>query len=95
LAGCFTGSKGLRYVRDTNELRVKLMVTMLLRNDVFRRLVRARDMLEEVPEDPVSIEDVAREVGISPFHLRQSHPDLPASAGVIVDPANRKGRSSD
>ena len=26
-------------------------------------------MLEEVPEDPVSIEDVAREVGISPFHF--------------------------
>ena len=42
---------------------------MLLRNDVFRRLCRARDMLEEVPEDPVSIEDVAREVGISPFHF--------------------------
>ena len=42
---------------------------MLLRHDVFRRLCRARDMLEDVPEDPVSIEDVAREVGISPFHF--------------------------
>ena len=42
---------------------------MLLRHDVFRRLCRARDLLEEVPEDPVSIEDVAREVGISPFHF--------------------------
>ena len=42
---------------------------MLLRHEVFRRLCRARDLLEEVPEDPVSIEDVAREVGISPFHF--------------------------
>ena len=42
---------------------------MLLRNDVFSRLCRARDLLEEVPEEPVSIEEVAREVGISPFHF--------------------------
>ena len=42
---------------------------MLLRNDVFSRLCRARDLLEEVPEEPVSIEQVAREVGISPFHF--------------------------
>jgi len=45
------------------------MVTMLLRNDVFRRLCLARDLLEEVPEEPVSIEEIAREVGISPFHF--------------------------
>ena len=42
---------------------------MLLRHDAFRRLCRARDLLTEVPEHPVSIEDVAREVGISPFHF--------------------------
>ena len=42
---------------------------MLLRHDAFRRLCRARDLLVEVPEPPVSIEDVAREVGISPFHF--------------------------
>jgi AraC-like DNA-binding protein len=42
---------------------------MLLRHDAFRRLCRARDLLVEVSEDPRSIEDVAREVGISPFHF--------------------------
>jgi len=42
---------------------------MLLRHDAFRRLCRARDLLVEVPEDPRSIEEVAREVGISPFHF--------------------------
>jgi AraC-like DNA-binding protein len=42
---------------------------MLLRHDVFRRLCRARDMLVDVPEQPISIEDVAREAGISPFHF--------------------------
>lgn len=47
----------------------KLKAAMLLRHDVFRRLCRARDMLHEVRERHVSIEDVAREVGISPFHF--------------------------
>ncbi len=42
---------------------------MLLRHDAFRRLCRARDLLVEVPEDPRSVEDIAREVGISPFHF--------------------------
>jgi len=42
---------------------------MLLRHDAFRRLCRARDLLVEVPEDPRSIEEVARAVGISPFHF--------------------------
>jgi AraC-like DNA-binding protein len=42
---------------------------MLLRHDAFRRLCRARDLLVEISEDPRSIEDVAREVGISPFHF--------------------------
>jgi hypothetical protein len=39
---------------------------MLLRHDSFRRLCRARDMLVEVHEHQVLIEDVARDVGISP-----------------------------
>jgi AraC-like DNA-binding protein len=42
---------------------------MLLRHDGFRRLCRARDLLSEVPEHPLSIEDVAREAQISPFHF--------------------------
>ena len=42
---------------------------MLLRHDVFRRLCRARDLLVEVPDAPLLVEDVAREVGISPFHF--------------------------
>jgi AraC-like DNA-binding protein len=42
---------------------------MLLRHDAFRRLCRARDLLVEVTEQPRSIEVVARDVGISPFHF--------------------------
>ena len=42
---------------------------MLLPPDVFRRLCEARDLLREVPEQPLSIKDVAREVGMSPFHF--------------------------
>ena len=42
---------------------------MLLRHDAFRRLCRARDLLVEVTEHPITIEEVAREVGISPFHF--------------------------
>jgi AraC-like DNA-binding protein len=42
---------------------------MLLRHEGFRRLCRARDLLSEVPERPVSIEEVAREANISPFHF--------------------------
>jgi AraC-like DNA-binding protein len=42
---------------------------MLLRHDVFRRLCQARDLLDEVHEQPLSIESVARTVGISPFHF--------------------------
>jgi AraC-like DNA-binding protein len=42
---------------------------MVLRDDVFTRLCRARDMLHEVCERPLSIEEVAREAGISPFHF--------------------------
>jgi AraC-like DNA-binding protein len=42
---------------------------MLLKQDAFRRLCRARDMLREVHERPISIEEVARDAAISPFHF--------------------------
>ena len=42
---------------------------MLLRYEGFRRLCRARDLLLDEREVPLSIVDVAREVRISPFHL--------------------------
>lgn len=42
---------------------------MLLRHEGFRRVCRARDLLAEIHERPLSIEDVAREVQISPFHF--------------------------
>jgi AraC-like DNA-binding protein len=42
---------------------------VLLRHEGFRRLCRARDLLLEVGESPLSIKDLAREVRVSPFHL--------------------------
>jgi AraC-like DNA-binding protein len=42
---------------------------VLLKPDVFRGLCRARDLLNEVPERPWTVEEVAREAGISPFHF--------------------------
>jgi AraC-like DNA-binding protein len=42
---------------------------VLLKPDVFRGLCRARDLLHEVPERPLSVEEVAREAGISPYHF--------------------------
>jgi AraC-like DNA-binding protein len=42
---------------------------MLLRHEGFRRLCRARDLLREVRDPSPTIEDLAREVGISPFHF--------------------------
>jgi len=42
---------------------------MLLRHEGFRRLCRARDLLRELREPPPSIEELAREVRISPFHF--------------------------
>jgi AraC-like DNA-binding protein len=42
---------------------------MLLKHDAFKRLCRARDLLREVRESPLSIEKVAREIRISPFHF--------------------------
>ena len=42
---------------------------MLLRHEGFRRLCRARELLLDVRESPLSIKDLAREVRISPFHF--------------------------
>jgi AraC-like DNA-binding protein len=42
---------------------------MLLRHEGFRRLCRARDLLRDVEETPLSIDRVAQLVGISPFHF--------------------------
>ena len=43
-------------------------------NDRIVRLCRARDMLREVHDRTLTIEDVAREVAMSPFHfIRQFH----------------------
>ncbi|MGE0703507.1 MAG: helix-turn-helix transcriptional regulator [Vicinamibacterales bacterium] len=42
---------------------------MLLRHEGFRRLCRARDLLQAPDEPAPTIEQLAREVGISPFHL--------------------------
>jgi AraC-like DNA-binding protein len=42
---------------------------MLLRDDAFHRLCRARKLLGEVREDELSIKDVARAVQISPYHF--------------------------
>jgi AraC-like DNA-binding protein len=48
---------------------IYLARTMLLGCDALRNLCRARDLLSEVHEPKLSIEDVAREVAISPFHF--------------------------
>src|SRR6188472_813321 len=42
---------------------------MLLKDEGFRRLCRARDMLRELREPSPSIAELAREVQISPFHF--------------------------
>jgi AraC-like DNA-binding protein len=42
---------------------------MLLRHKGFRRLCHARDLLRESREPSLTIEQLAREVGISPFHF--------------------------
>jgi len=42
---------------------------VLLKPDAFRGLCRARELLHDVPERPWTVEEVAREAGISPFHF--------------------------
>ena len=41
----------------------------MLTNDAFVRLCRARDMLREADDGPLTIDDVAREAAMSPFHF--------------------------
>jgi AraC-like DNA-binding protein len=42
---------------------------MLLGHDAFHHLCRARELLSEVWQEPLSIKQVAREAGISQFHF--------------------------
>ena len=42
---------------------------VLLRHDGFRRLCHARDLLREISEPPMTVEAIARELHISPFHF--------------------------
>jgi AraC-like DNA-binding protein len=42
---------------------------MIVSGAVHQRLCRARELLRETPESPLTIEAVARAVAISPFHL--------------------------
>lgn len=42
---------------------------MVLTHPVFTRLCRARELLEEPTEPLASVRDIARDVGISPFHF--------------------------
>jgi len=42
---------------------------MLLRHDGFRRLCRARELLAQLDDPQPTIEALAREVGISPYHF--------------------------
>ena len=42
---------------------------MPLDHDTFRRLCRARDLLAEVREPRLTIREVARQAGMSPFHF--------------------------
>jgi AraC-like DNA-binding protein len=41
----------------------------MLTNDAFLRLCRARDMLREADDGPLTIDNVAREAAMSPFHF--------------------------
>ena len=49
-------------------------VPQMLTNDAFVRLCRARDMLREVHDRPLTLDEVAREAAMSRFHfIRQFH----------------------
>ena len=45
------------------------VIQMLLRHEGFRRLCQARDLLREWREPSPTIAQLAREVGISPYHF--------------------------
>jgi len=51
------------------ETPVNWTAIMMLGEDAFRRLCRARELLAEMPEERLSIKEVAREARISPFHF--------------------------
>jgi AraC-like DNA-binding protein len=53
---------------------------MLLRHEGFRRLCRARDLLCDLDGPSLSIEELAREVQISPFHFIRQFEAVFASA---------------
>jgi AraC-like DNA-binding protein len=42
---------------------------MLIEGRTFRRLCRAREQLREIGGEPISVREVARGAGISPFHF--------------------------
>jgi AraC-like DNA-binding protein len=45
------------------------MPSRLLHDDLYRRLVRARDYLHEHHAEPLALADLAREACLSPFHF--------------------------
>jgi len=44
----------------------------IVEGEVFRRLVRARDLLTESYDVPILLEDAARHAGMTPFHFLRS-----------------------
>jgi len=43
--------------------------TRLLHDDVFRRLCRARALIQEQPGEPLTVAQLAAAAGLSPFHF--------------------------
>lgn len=58
----------------------------MLTTDTFARLCRARDMLRDVPERPLTIDAVAREAAMSPFHFIRQFTALFGDAPSISNP---------
>ena len=58
---------------------------VLLRDHTFRRLCLARDILREESEIPRSIEDIARQVEISPPHFTRQ---FEAKFGLTPQPVS-------
>ena len=59
------GTDRVARVRGSDDLRYLGLVT----TRVFRRLCRARDLLRNAGDAPVSIRDIAREADVSQFHF--------------------------
>ena len=49
----------------------------MLTRDALVRLCRARDLLREVHDQPLSIRDVARDAAMSPYHFIRQFEALP------------------